>query len=255
MEQSYMTQKATRNSNLSAILTAAIAVLLLALLVTVSIKPLYNHFAGPFEVSAEALFSYQGPDGTLRTYVTIHPNVALDTNFYYYEKQEDGSEKVIHSYYALLFDDRLLLAKYPGSGKGDIFTPEPITGNIVNLTDAENAEVLQSLKADYPNLKDAFLPYLLDTTVKSSPVWLLIAGIAILTGFAIWSVVNLVRCSRVSSSLPIVHDLPSDGENLLVKNGQVPAEMGDLIENDHPNPVPGLQQEQTTDPSDLSERR
>ena len=203
MEQSSMTQKATKNTNLSAILTATVTLLLLALLVAVSFKPLYNHFKGPFEVPADDLFSYQGPDDTLRTFVTIHPNVALDTNFYYYEKQEDGSEKVIHSYYALLFDDRLLLAKYPGSGKGDIFTPAPVTGNIVNLTDVENTEVLQSLKAEFPNLKDAFLPYLLDTTVNNGPIWFMIVGIAVLAGLAIWSVVSLIRRTGDTSKRPI----------------------------------------------------
>ena len=241
MEQPSMTQKTIKTTNLSAILTATVAILLLALLVALSYKPLYNHFAGPFEISAEELFLYQGPNDTLRTHVTIRPDVALDTNFYYYEKQEGGSEKVIHSYYVLLFDEHLLLAKYPGTGKGDIFNPEPVTGKIVNLTDKENTEVLQTLKTEFPNLKDAFLPYVLDTTVNNSPVWFMIIGIAVVAGFAIWSVFNLIR--RSCNSRQITPDVDNQ------MTGLVAADIESLGETDFAEPdfEQAQEKEQTND--------
>ena len=203
MEQNSTIQKLIKSTKLTAIITAAVAILLLALLVAFNIKPLYNHFAGPFEVSSGELISYQGPKDTFRTYVTTQPNVALDTNFYYYEKQEGGSEKVIHSYYALMFDDRLLLAKFPGAARGDILQPEPVTGRIVRLSDQENTQVLQALMEEFPNLEEAFLPYILDTTANNGSVWLSIFGIAILLGLSIWSLVNLIRRSGNPSKLPI----------------------------------------------------
>ena len=236
MEQPSTIQKAVKSTNLTAIITAAIAILLFALMVATSIKPLYNHFAGPFDVTTEELISYQGPGDTFRTSVTTHPNVALDTNFYYFEKQEDGSEKIIHSYYALLFEDRLLLAKYPGPGKGDNLQPGPVTGRIVRLTDEENTQVLQALTEEFPNLKEAFLPYLLDTTGNDGSVWLSIIGIAFLAVFAIFSLVHLIR--------------RSDG-NFQADAPQVPTDMDSLVENDYPEPSPDQAQEleQTTDTS------
>jgi len=236
MEQSSTVQKAAKSTNLTAVITAAIAILLFALMVATSIKPLYNHFAGPFDVTAEELISYQGPGDTFLTSVTTHPNVALDTNFYYFEKQEDGSEKIIHSYYALLFEDRLLLAKYPGPGKGDNIQPGPVTGKIVKLTDEENTQVLQALTEEFPNLKDAFLPYLLDTTGNDEFVWLSIIGIAFLAVFAIFSLVHLISRS---------------GDNFQADASQVPTNMDSLVENDYPEPSPDQAQEleQTTDTS------
>jgi hypothetical protein len=246
MEQPSIIQKATKNTNLNAVVMAAIAILLLALLVAFSVKPLYNHFAGPFDVTSEELISYQGPKDTFRTSVTTLPNVALDTNYYYYEKQEDGSEKIIHSYYALLFDDRLLLAKYPGSGRGDITQPGPVTGRIVELTDNENVQVLQALMDEFPNLKDAFLPYLLDTTANMGSVWLLIIGIAILFALSVLSLVNLIRRSSDSSRHPIARELSRYGNWQ-----QAPADTASLIENDYPKPDPdaALEQDQTASTS------
>ncbi len=236
MEQPSTVQKAAKSTNLTAVITAAIAILLFALMVAFSIKSLYNHFAGPFDVTAEELISYQGPGDTFLTSVRTHPNVALDTNFYYFEKQEDGSEKIIHSYYALLFEDRLLLAKYPGPGKGDNIQPGPVTGKIVRLTDEENTQVLQALTEEFPNLKDAFLPYLLDTTGNDEFVWLSTIGIAFLAVFAIFSLVHLIGRS---------------GDNFQADAPQVPTNMDSLVENDYPEPSPDRAQEleQTTDTS------
>lgn len=212
MEQSSTIRKAMKNANLTAVITAAIVFLLLALLVVFSIKPLYNHFAGPFDVTAEELISYQGPEDTLRTYVTTHPEIALDTNFYYFEEQEGGVEKIIHSYYALLFDENLLLTKYPGAGKGDLLDPEPVTGRIVRLTDSENIEVLQALITEFPNLEDTFLPYMLDTTAKTGAGWLSIAGMAILAIILIWNLVSLIRRSSDASKHPVARDLSLYGD-------------------------------------------
>jgi len=212
MEQNSTIQKAIRSPNLAAFIIAAVAILLLALLVAFNIKPLYNHFAGPFEFSSEELISYQGPQDTFRTYVTGQPSVALDTNFYFYEKQVDGSNKVIHSYYALMFDDRLLLAKFPGAARGDILQPEPVTGKIVTLSDQENAQVLQALMEEFPNLEEVFLPYILDTTANDGSVWLAIIGIVILVGLSIWSLVNLIRPSGDSSKRPSAPEISNSDD-------------------------------------------
>ena len=139
------------------------------------------------------------------------PDIALDTGFYFFEKQEDGSEKIIHSYYALLFDEHLLLAKYQGAGKGDLLEPEPITGRIVKLTEEEQTTVLQTLIVDYPNLTDAFLPYLLDTTASSGSVWLTIIGIAVLAALSIWSLIRVVRRSVNPDKHPIAQELSRFG--------------------------------------------
>jgi len=224
MEQNSTVQKAIKSSNLTALVLAAIAILLLALLVAFNIKPLYNHFTGPFEVSSEELISYQGPQDTFRTYVTTYPIMVLDTSYYLFEKLDNGTKFISHSYYALLFDDRLLLAKFPGSGRGDDLQPGPVTGKIVRLTNEEKIQVLEALKEEYPNLKEVFLPYLLDTTADYGSVWLSIVGIAILFVFSVLSLVNLIRCS--------------------VDQQQVPADTENLVENDFPEQDPDQIQEQ-----------
>ena len=212
MEQFSTIRKAMKSANLSLIIAAAAATLLLALLVVVSIKPLYNHFAGPFEVTAEELISYRGPEDTIRTYVTLHPDIAVDTGFYYFEKQEDGSEKIIHSYYALMFKDNLLLAKYPGAGKGDLLDPEPVTGRIVKLAEVENTEVLQTLISEFPNLKDAFLPFMLDTTPDGGSAWSIIIGVAALAVISIWSLLRFLRRATNPAKHPIARDLSRFGD-------------------------------------------
>jgi len=212
MEQNSTIQKLIKSTKLTAIITAAVAILLLALLVAFNIKPLYNHFAGPFEVSSEELISYQGPQDTFRTYVTTYPDVALDTGYFYKTVLDNGTEFVGHSYYALLIDDRLLMAKYPGSGRGDILQPGAVTGKIVRLTYEENREVLQALTDEFPNLEEAFLPYILDTTQNNGTVWLSIIGIAILLGLSIWSLINLIRRSGDSSKHPIARELSRFGD-------------------------------------------
>ena len=212
MQPSSTIRKAMKSTNLSVIITTSVAILLLALLTIFGIKPLYNHFAGPFDVTAEELISYQGPQDTLHTNVIAHPSVALDTQFYYYEAQEDGSEKILHSYYALLFDDRLLLAKYPGNNRGDILDPEPVSGKIVSLTETEKTEILQTLISEFPNLQDAFLPYMLDTTPNNTPVWSMIIGIAVLAALSIWSLITLIRRTGLSSGHPIAKNLSRYGD-------------------------------------------
>jgi hypothetical protein len=212
MEQNSTIQKAIKSTNLTAVILAAIAILLLSLLVAFRIKPLYNHFAGPFEVSTAELISYQGPKDTFRTYVTTYPEVALDTGYFYKEILDNGSEFVKHSYYALLFDDRLLMAKYPGSGRGDILEPGAVNGKIVKLTFEENTQVLQALTDEFPNLEEAFLPYILDTTQTNLTDWLSVIGIAILVGLSIWSLVNLIRRSGDFSKHPIARELSRFGD-------------------------------------------
>jgi len=229
MEQSSTIQKAIKSTKLTALILAAITILLLAFLVAFNIKPLYNHFTGPFEVSSEELISYQGPQDTFRTYVTTYPIMALDTSYYLFEKLDNGTEFISHSYYALLFEDRLLLAKYPGSGKGDDIQPGPVTGKIVKLTNKEKIQVLEALKEEYPNLKEVFLPYLLDTTADSGSGWLSIVGIAILFALSILSLVNLIRRSS---------------DKLLANAEQVPSDLEYLIKNDFPEPYPEQIQEQ-----------
>jgi len=104
------------------------------------------------------------------------------------------------------------------------------------LTDEENTQVLQALTEEFPNLKEAFLPYLLDTTGNDGSIWLSIIGIAFLAVFAIFSLVHLIRRS---------------GDNFQADAPQVPTDMDSLVENDYPEPSSDQAQEleQTTDTS------
>jgi len=211
MEQKTAIQKAIRSSNLNTVIIAAVVLVSLVILVGVSGKTLYNHFFGPFDVANEELTSIQGPGDTFRTYVTTHPEASLDTGFYYYEEKSDGSEEIQHSYHALLFGDRLLLVKYPGSVQGDTANPDPVTGKIVKLSSMEQSEVLQALTDEFPNLEEAFLPYMLDTVENNGTVVLAIIGIVILTALAVWSIINLIRRSGNPAKHPIALELSRYG--------------------------------------------
>lgn len=158
MEQQSTIHKAVKTTNLGMVLPTLVAILLLLLLAVGSAKPLFNHFAGPFDITSEELVSINDPKDTFRTYVTVRPDFALDTTFYYYETQDDSSEKIIHSYYALQFGERLLLARYPGAANGDIRTPKPFTGRIVRLSDEEKTSVLQAWSPSIPLLRVYFCP-------------------------------------------------------------------------------------------------
>lgn len=212
MEQHLTIKRAIRESNLNAVISAAVVLLLLVGVLAISAKTLFNHFAGPFEVTAEALISFQQPSDTFRTYVTTHPKASLDTGRYYYVKQKDGSEVVVHSYHALVFQQRLLLVKYPGLRTGDEYDPGPITGMIAKISDQEQENVIQSLTQEYPHLDGIFLPYLLDTVVNTTPARISIGGVALLLGLLIWRLINVARRSGSPANHPIARDLALFGD-------------------------------------------
>ena len=212
MEQSSTIRQAMKSANLNAVIKAAIASLLLVLLVGFSVKSLYNHFAGPFEVTNKQLISFQGPQDTFHTYVTTQPRLAVNTGIYFYEVQDDNVEKILYSYYALQFDDRFLLAKYPGVSSGDIIRPKIVTGKIVRMTDKEELEVLQPLKDEDPGLDNVFLPYMLDTTGNNDSIWLSIIGIVIMFSFFIWSLVNLLQHATNPAKHPIAKEFSRYGD-------------------------------------------
>lgn len=212
MEQQSTIHKAVKTTNLGMVLPTLVAILLLLLLAVGSAKPLFNHFAGPFDITSEELVSINDPKDTFRTYVTVRPDFALDTTFYYYETQDDSSEKIIHSYYALQFGERLLLARYPGAANGDIRTPKPFTGRIVRLSDEEKTSVLQALVTEYPTLEGVFLPFLLDATGSGESVLPMIVGLLVLAGFVAWNLIKLFGSVANLSKHPVAKSLSRFGD-------------------------------------------
>ena len=67
MEQQSTIHKAVKTTNLGMVLPTLVAILLLLLLAVGSAKPLFNHLAGPIDVTSEELASINDPKDTFRT--------------------------------------------------------------------------------------------------------------------------------------------------------------------------------------------
>jgi hypothetical protein len=94
----------------------------------------------------------------LRYFVTVTGDEAIDTGIQYVSRStRSGRETVEANYMALRLGDRFLLVKAPTTA-----TLTTYTGAISSLSSLEQREVMDELKSNLPELKDAFLPYILD---------------------------------------------------------------------------------------------
>ena len=79
-----------------------------------------------------------------------------------YHTDSNGNKTTDASYLALLVGDRLLLVKVPPNTIQNATTT--MTGALVDLPSEEQSYIIQNLESQYPDIKGAFLPVMLDAT-------------------------------------------------------------------------------------------
>ncbi|HTX79973.1 MAG TPA: DUF6709 family protein [Longilinea sp.] len=122
----------------------------------------YNFFFGPFKVSSAQVISYQAGNLPRQYYVTVTGREVEDTGYDMYHTDNSGNKTTDASYMALLVSNRLLLVKVPPAALQT--ATATMTGALVDLPSDEQTYVIQNLESEYPNIKGAFLPVMLDTT-------------------------------------------------------------------------------------------
>jgi len=117
----------------------------------------FNFFHGPFLIDQATLLSIQNPDARRESFVTIKGDETLETGFE--ESNTDYFITTHHPILALKAGDRLLLVKVSKDTEATQFS-----GDLTGIPSDVRSEVLSVLQQRNPELKDRFLPVMLDAT-------------------------------------------------------------------------------------------
>ncbi len=201
-------QKAIQRSNIGSLLISAIGLIVVLVLGVLLSRYFYNMIKGPFFIAQEEIISMQKPEGQLEYYITVHGDEqAYDTGFQYVETDEHGNETVKSYYAALPLQDRFLLVR---TSKPELLTI--YTGSLISLPQKEQTEVVAGLESQYPQLKNAFLPMMLDTRDFKTLGYLGIAGAVAVIILCFILFVSVIRHSMDPQTHPIMRMLSAYGD-------------------------------------------
>src|SRR5262249_51918433 len=142
--------------------------------------------------------------GMLRQYwVTVQGDDVADTGFQMVSRDRDtGSKTVEASYMALLLDQKVLVVK---AQNDDSVTK--YTGYLEAMPSDVRTQIVADAEQNMPNLRGAFLPYMLNTdSFRGSGYAALGLGIPLFF-LCIWGLVRAIRRSNDSSIHPIMRAL------------------------------------------------
>ncbi len=160
-----------RRTNRNLFLTGASILVFLGVLLAAGWRDTYNFVFGPFPVQSSELVSITNPDVPKRFFLKVQGEEYIATGMQ--EVDASNHDKVRAEIIALVVNKRLLLVKTPADNHQLQFTG--------TLT-AVPAEVLHGAvrqwDEEHPDLKGAFLPFMLDATGfrKGDNLFLAIAG-------------------------------------------------------------------------------
>ena len=165
---------------------SVVALAAIAAAVVLNWRYLYNFALGPEPISAESLKTINSPDSLTRYYVSVEPDKVFKTGIQAVEQTFDEysnnveKEEVISDYFAISFDQKLLLVEAPA---GRI--PQRFTGALVELSPDAKGQVVAKIMMKNPETKGAFLPVMLDATDFRQPGYI---------GFAIGGILLVLAC-------------------------------------------------------------
>jgi hypothetical protein len=142
---------------------------------------LYNFLHGPFSTDQATLLSIQDPDHRRESFITIQGDETLETGF-----EETSTDYFITTHHPLLMakiGDHLLLVKAASDTEETQFS-----GELTSIPADIRTNVLQVLQRKYPDMKDQFMPLMLDATNYRSGGYVAIP-LGILFGLALLYVV------------------------------------------------------------------
>ncbi len=195
-----------RRSNRNQLIIWGTALILVLVAISFSINQYYNLLAGPFPVDAAYIEGIQDVEHLDKFYVTVKGQQTFDTGFS--ETRTTNFVQTGKSYYkALVLEDHLLLVK---AGSAD--NQESYSGLLKTIPSDEKREVLDAIVRDLPNVKDAFLPFMMeaDEFRLTSYAGLAAATIALL--ICLWGVLRTVARIVNHERHPIWRGLERFGE-------------------------------------------
>jgi len=156
MEEGFLA-KAIRRTGRNGMLLGLGGLLVIALIFYAEGRYFHNFFHGPFAIDQATLVSIQNPDARRDSFVTIQGDETLQTGFV-----ESNTDYIITKHYPILVlkvGDRLLLVKASKDTDATRFS-----GELTGIPSDVRSDVLAVLQEKHPELRDHFLPLMLDAT-------------------------------------------------------------------------------------------
>lgn len=124
----------------------------------------YNFALGPFPSDRQTLLSVQDPDKLDKYFINIEGDKSLKTGFQEITKRVSKrtgsvkSETVSAEYLALVIDKKLLIVKAKTANASNT----KFTGELVNIPENVQSNLISKAEAENPRLKGVFMPFILE---------------------------------------------------------------------------------------------
>ncbi len=208
-----------RRSNRNQLIVWGVGLIIVLIGIALSVNQFYNVLLGPFPVDSAYIEGIKDVQNLDKFYVTVNGQKTFDTGFS--ETRTTNLIQTGKSYYkALVLEGHLLLVKSGNSDNQDSYS-----GALKPIPSDEQREVLDAIIRDAPNVKDAFLPFMMeaDEFRWTSLAGLAAAAIALL--ICLWGVLRTISRIVSHERHPIWRGLERFGEPAGVAD-QIEREMG-----------------------------
>ncbi len=178
-----------KRTNRNLLLTWAILLGLALGVLALSARYLTNVFSGPSIIDRAALIKVTNPDAVANYYVTVKADRNVDSGFTQVTTTRSRSGTVTNTrtsgyYRVLLLGDKALLVKM-----STVMSSTTVTGAMAGIPSDIKRDIIDDIIKDVPDMKDSFLPYMLDATDFNAGATAIIPLLLILIGlglFALW---------------------------------------------------------------------
>lgn len=169
----------------------------------------HNFSFGPFPIEKQALLSIQNPDTEEKYFLTVEGDKSFKTGLQQITQRVSKStgnvtsEEVSADYVALKVGQKILVVK----AKLDHANNTKFTGELVNIPENVQSELIDKTEAKYPHLKGVFLPYMLQEDDFRFPGYMgLAAGIPCLV-IGVWNLQKVLKRRSAPELHPIAKSL------------------------------------------------
>ncbi len=189
-----------KRTNRNLFLIGAVILACLGVCLTATWRDTYNFIFGPFPVQSSELVSISNPDAPKRFFVKVEGEESFTTGMR--EVDSNNHDKIRAEVVALVVDKRLLLVKTPLDKQEVQFT-----GTLTAIPTRVASDVVHDWDVKHPDMKGAFLPFMLDATGfrKGDNLWVAAAA----AGFGLLGLVMV--------GIPLRRQLQPDNHPLLIQ--------------------------------------
>lgn len=209
-----------RRSNRNQLILWGGGLVLVLIVIALGANQFYNLLAGPFVVTGDYINSIQDVHNLDKFYVTVQGDETIDTGFY--ETSTTNGIQTGKAYYkALVLGDRLLLVK-----SGNEEDLKSYSGALTTIPSDEQREVMDAILRQAPNVKDVFLPFMMDANEFRNMGFGGMIATAIAFLVCLWIVLRTISRIVSHERHPIWRKLERFGE---------PAGIADQISSEYTN--------------------